>query len=82
MSESDLRPVSREKKTHPGTPHDIVMRLNREIGRNMQTSDVSSALSVAGAEAVKATPEEFAAQMSRNRERFGAFVREANIHAD
>ena len=23
MSESDLRPVSREKKTHPGTPHDI-----------------------------------------------------------
>ena len=65
-----------------GTPREIVTRLNREIGRIMQTAEVRAALGAAGAEVVTASPEEFAALQHRDRERFGAFVREANIRAD
>ena len=65
-----------------GTPREIVARLNREIGRIMQTVEVRAALSAVGAEVVTASPEEFALLQQRDRERFGAFVREANIRAD
>ncbi|MBI4292795.1 MAG: tripartite tricarboxylate transporter substrate binding protein [Betaproteobacteria bacterium] len=65
-----------------GTPREIVLRLNREIGRIMQSAEARTALAATGAEAVTASPEEFAALQLRDRERFGAFVREAKIRAD
>ena len=66
-----------------GTPREIIARLNREVGRIMQTPGVRAALFAGiGAEPVTATPEEFAALLGRERERFGAFVREANIRVD
>jgi tripartite-type tricarboxylate transporter receptor subunit TctC len=66
-----------------GTPREIIARLNREVGRIMQTAEVRASLFTGiGAEAVAATPEEFAAQLLRERERFGAIVREANIRVD
>lgn len=62
------------------TPRDIIVRLNREIGRIMQTTDARAVLAPMAAEAAAPmTPEEFAAQQQRARERFGALVREANI---
>jgi tripartite-type tricarboxylate transporter receptor subunit TctC len=66
-----------------GTPREIVARLNREVGRIMQTPEVRASLFAGiGAEAVTATPEEFAAQLGRERERFGAIVRAANIRVE
>ena len=65
-----------------GTPRDIVSRLNREIGRVLQTAEVRAALAALGNEAVTASPEEFAALMHRDRERFGVIMREANIRID
>jgi tripartite-type tricarboxylate transporter receptor subunit TctC len=65
-----------------GTPRAIVNRLNREIGRIMQTSDARNVLATFAAEVVTATPEEFTEIQRRDRERYGAFIRAANIRAD
>jgi tripartite-type tricarboxylate transporter receptor subunit TctC len=65
-----------------GTPRDIVVRLNREIGRIMQTPEARAALATFAAEVVTATPEDFAARQQRDRERFGAYIREANVRVD
>jgi tripartite-type tricarboxylate transporter receptor subunit TctC len=65
-----------------GTSRDIVARLNREIGRIMQTAEARAVLATFAAEVVSASPEEFAAIQSRDRERYGAFIREANIRVD
>jgi len=65
-----------------GTSRDIVARLNREIGRIMQTAEARAVLATFAAEVVTAAPEEFAAIQTRDRERYGAFIREANIRID
>jgi tripartite-type tricarboxylate transporter receptor subunit TctC len=66
-----------------GTPREIIARLNREIGRIMQSAEVRASLFAGiGAEVVAAAPEEFAALLRRERERFGVIVREANIRVD
>lgn len=65
-----------------GTPREIVMRLNREIVRIMQMAEVRAGLAAIGGEPVTATPEAFAASQRRDRERYGVFIREANIRAD
>lgn len=63
-----------------GTPREIVTRLNREIGRIMQTPEARAVLAPMAAEAVAPmSSEEFAARQQRARDRFGALVREANI---
>jgi tripartite-type tricarboxylate transporter receptor subunit TctC len=65
-----------------GTPRDIVARLNREITRIMQTADARNVLATFAAEVVTASPEEFAEIQRRDRERYGTFIRAANIRAD
>jgi len=65
-----------------GTPGDIVTRLNREIARIMQTPEVRASLAAMAAEPIAASPQEFAALLERDRERFGAIVREANIRVE
>jgi tripartite-type tricarboxylate transporter receptor subunit TctC len=66
-----------------GTPRAIVTRLNREIGRIMQSPEAKAQLDAMAAEAVPPmTPEAFAAHQQRARDRFGAVVREAGIKAN
>lgn len=65
-----------------GTPRTIVNRLNREIGRIMQTPDARAVLATFAAEVYTASPEEFAEIQRRDRERYGTFIRAANIRAD
>jgi tripartite-type tricarboxylate transporter receptor subunit TctC len=65
-----------------GTPRDIVTRLNREISRIMQTADARNVLATFAAEVVTASPEEFTEIQRRDRERYGTFIRAANIRAD
>ena len=66
-----------------GTPRAIVMRLNREIGRIMQTAEARAALANMAAEPVAVlSPEAFAVEQQRARDRYGAIVREANIRVN
>ena len=65
-----------------GTPAEIVARLNRELARIMQAPESRAALAAMAAEGITASPQEFAAQLARDRERFGVIVREANIRAE
>ena len=65
-----------------GTPREIVMRLNHEIGRIMQTPEARAVLATFAAEVFTASPEEFAAIQNRDRERYGVFIRDANIRAN
>ncbi len=62
-----------------GTPRDVVTRLNREIARIVQTPEVRTIVAGIGGEPVVASPEEFASRQRRDRDRFGAFIRKANI---
>ena len=65
-----------------GTPRTIINRLNREISRIMQTPDARAVLATFAAEVYTASPEEFADIQRRDRERYGTFIRAANIRAD
>ncbi len=65
-----------------GIPREIVARLNREIVRIMQMADVRTALGAIGGEPVTASSAEFAAHQRRERDRFGVFMREANIRVE
>jgi tripartite-type tricarboxylate transporter receptor subunit TctC len=65
-----------------GVPREIVMRLNREIGRIMQMPEARAALASFAAEVVTATPEDFAKMQQIDRDRYGAFIRDANIRLD
>jgi len=65
-----------------GTPRAIVTRLNREMDRVMQSAELRAMLAGIGAEPVTASPEEFAARLQRDRERFGTIVRDANIRVE
>ncbi len=65
-----------------GTPRAIVDRLNREIARIMQTPEARAALATFAAETITMSPDEFAAWQRRDRERYGTFIRAANIRAD
>jgi tripartite-type tricarboxylate transporter receptor subunit TctC len=64
-----------------GAPWEVVTRLNREISRIMQLPKVREALASMAAEPIAASPQEFDALLAKDRERFGAIVREANIKA-
>jgi tripartite-type tricarboxylate transporter receptor subunit TctC len=66
-----------------GTPRDIVLRLNREIGRIMHTPETRAMLTSMAAEAVAPmSPEAFSAHQQKARERFGAVVRDAKIRVE
>jgi tripartite-type tricarboxylate transporter receptor subunit TctC len=66
-----------------GTPREIIMRVNREVGRIMQTPEARAVLAPMAAEvSAPMSPGEFAAHQSRERARFGAIIREANIRAN
>lgn len=63
-----------------GIPRDIVTRLNREIGRVMQTPETRARLTAMAAEVMPPmTPEQFAEHQQKARDHFGAVVRAANI---
>ena len=65
-----------------GTPRDLVTRLNREIDRILRTDEARKVIAAVSAEQISASPGEFASQVRQDRQRFGAIIREAKIHAD
>jgi tripartite-type tricarboxylate transporter receptor subunit TctC len=65
-----------------GTPRDIIMKLNAETRRIMQSKEVQQRLRNEGAIAASGTPEEFAAHIKSEIARWGEVVRKAGMKAD
>ena len=65
-----------------GTPKDVIARLNREIVDILKQKDVAEKLNAQGALPVGDTPEQFAAYIKAEMEKWGAVVRAANIKVD
>jgi tripartite-type tricarboxylate transporter receptor subunit TctC len=59
----------------PGTPREIVQKLNTSITQILSTPDARKLMASAGVEVATSTPEEFAALMKSELERWGKVVR-------
>ena len=64
------------------TPKELVVKLNAEMVKILNMSDVRQRLLDAGAEPVGNTPEEMAAQIKRETEAFAKIVKQAKIVAE
>ncbi|HXD38968.1 MAG TPA: tripartite tricarboxylate transporter substrate binding protein [Ramlibacter sp.] len=62
-----------------GTPHEIVERLNAEVGRLMNTPDTGKTLLDAGVQPDPSTPEAMSEYMVQELARWGKVVKEAGI---
>ncbi len=60
----------------PGTPRDIVQKLNTTITRILSTPDAKTLMSSAGVDVATSTPEEFGALLQSELDRWGKVVRE------
>ncbi len=64
------------------TPRDIVNRLNAEIVKAINTSDMRQRLAQQGADPIGNTPEEFSAVIKRDLAKWAKVVKDANIKLD
>jgi tripartite-type tricarboxylate transporter receptor subunit TctC len=60
----------------PGTPKDIVQKLNASITKILSTAEARKSMAAAGVEVATSTPEEFGALMRSELDRWGKVVRE------
>jgi tripartite-type tricarboxylate transporter receptor subunit TctC len=65
-----------------GLPVDVLAKLNTEINRGMRDSAVIKRLAGEGVDAVNSTPDEFAARLKSEIEKWGKVVRAAGIKAE
>lgn len=65
-----------------GTPREIVDRLHSEIVKAVQLPDVNKRITDWGAQVIGNTPEEFAAQIVKERARWAKVVRDAGINPE
>ena len=63
----------------PGTPREILARLSAEIRKAMQAADLKDRYLTLGLDPVSSTPEEMAAFMQSQRERYDSVIKGANI---
>jgi len=62
-----------------GTPRDVLSRLSAEIQKALQSADLKERMVNIGLDAVSSTPDEMAAFMKREKERYAEIIRNANI---
>jgi tripartite-type tricarboxylate transporter receptor subunit TctC len=60
----------------PGTPREVVQRINAEITKILSTPEARKLMASAGVEVATSTPEEFAALLRTELERWGKVVKE------
>jgi tripartite-type tricarboxylate transporter receptor subunit TctC len=63
----------------PGTPHEIVLRLHRELARILAMDDLRAQLADLGMEPLGGTPEEFAADIKADRQHWATVIRDAGL---
>jgi len=64
------------------TPRDIVERLQREVAAILRTPEIRNRLAADGADVVAGTPEEFAALLRREIEKWARVAKTAGIVAE
>jgi tripartite-type tricarboxylate transporter receptor subunit TctC len=62
-----------------GTPHDITAKLASEIQKAMQAPELREKYLALGMDTASNTPDEMAAFLKREQERYGSIIRNANI---
>jgi tripartite-type tricarboxylate transporter receptor subunit TctC len=65
-----------------GTPHDIVDRLNTEIGKVLAMPEIKKQLALQGIDVAGGTPEQFGAYMRDEFVKWGGLVKETGMTAD
>jgi tripartite-type tricarboxylate transporter receptor subunit TctC len=65
----------------PGLPKDLVAKLNGEINRVLVLPEVKKKMADIGVEVVNASPEEFAATLRADADKWGKLIRELGIKA-
>ena len=65
-----------------GTPKDIIAVLNREVARSLASPDIKERFATLGFVPVGSSPEEFAALIRSDTERWGKVIRAANLKSD
>jgi tripartite-type tricarboxylate transporter receptor subunit TctC len=63
----------------PGTPRALVQRLNRELDAVLQLPDVKQRLESSGLQITGGAPEDFAAVLKRDYDKYGAALRAAGV---
>jgi tripartite-type tricarboxylate transporter receptor subunit TctC len=66
----------------PGTPREIVQKLNAEITKVLSTPESRKLMASAGVDVATSTPEQFARLMQEEHERWGKVVRETGMQAN
>jgi len=62
-----------------GTPKEIIRKINGQAAAILATPEMSAKLAEQGAEAVGGSPEQFAAHIRAEREKWSRLIRERNI---
>jgi tripartite-type tricarboxylate transporter receptor subunit TctC len=65
-----------------GMPHELVVRLNREINRILALPEIREKMAAIGVAVTQSTPEGFAAVLRKDADRYGKLVRELNIKGE
>jgi len=65
-----------------GTPRDVLAKLSGEIQKAMQAPDLKERYLALGLETASMTPEEMAAFLRKEQERYGSIIRSANIKVE
>lgn len=65
-----------------GTPREIILRMNREINEALKLPDIRTLLANQNIEAAGGTPEQFAALIKRESERWGPVIRASGATLD
>ena len=65
-----------------GTPRPIIERLNRDVGKVLDSAEVKERLQAQGAEPMRGTPEAFAAFMREEMAKWAPVVKQAGIKAE
>ena len=66
----------------PGTPKEIVARLNAEINKVLNMPDIKSRMSAIGVEVATTTPEQFTTLLKKDEQRYGKLIRDFGIRAE
>ena len=65
-----------------GTPREVLVRLSAEIQKALQSGDLKDRMVNIGLDPVSSTPDEMAAFMRREQERYAAIIKAANIRLE
>jgi tripartite-type tricarboxylate transporter receptor subunit TctC len=63
----------------PTTPHALVERMNRELNAVLQRPDVRERFGNSGLQITGGTPDDFAAMLRRDYDKYGAALRSAGV---